>query len=72
MMHISKYDSKTNLDHWLEDYCLAMRTEASDNDFAIQYLPLLLSSSIRVWLEQLKPGSIRCWTNHRSVFVNHF
>ena len=28
LMHISKYDDKTNLDHWLEDYCLAMKAGA--------------------------------------------
>jgi hypothetical protein len=26
-MHISMYDGKTNPDHWLEDYLLAMRAE---------------------------------------------
>ena len=59
-MHISNYDSDTNLDHWLEDYHLAMKAGGSDNDFTIQYLLLLLLNSTRAWLEQLKPGSIRC------------
>jgi hypothetical protein len=58
-MHISKYDDETNPDHWLEDYCLAMKAGGSDDNFAIQYLPLLPSSSTRAWLEQLEPGSIR-------------
>jgi len=58
--HISKYDGETNLNYWLEDYCLTMRAEGSNDDFAVQYLPLLLSSSTRAWLEQLEPGSIRC------------
>ena len=35
-MHISKYDSKTNPDHWLEDYHLTMEAKASDDDFAIE------------------------------------
>jgi hypothetical protein len=34
-MHISKYDGETNLDHWLEDYRLAMKARGSDDDFAI-------------------------------------
>jgi hypothetical protein len=29
-MHISKYDSKTNPDHWLEDYLLAMKAGGLD------------------------------------------
>jgi hypothetical protein len=41
-MHISKYDGETNLDHLLEDYSLAMKVGGSDDDFAIQYLPLPL------------------------------
>jgi hypothetical protein len=45
-MHISKYDGETNLDHLL-DYHLAMKVRRSNDDFTIQYLPLLLSSSIR-------------------------
>ena len=34
-MHISKYDGKTNPDHWLEDYRLAMKAEGLDDDFTI-------------------------------------
>jgi len=50
-MHISNYDSDTNLDHWLEDYHLAMKAGGSDNDFTIQYLLLLLLNSTRAWLK---------------------
>jgi hypothetical protein len=42
-MHIAKYDGETNLDHWLEDYRLAMRARGSNDDFIMQYLPHLLS-----------------------------
>jgi hypothetical protein len=49
--HISKCDGETNLDHRLEDYRLAMKARGSDGNFTIQYLPLLLSSSTRAWLE---------------------
>jgi hypothetical protein len=47
LTYISKYNDETNLDHWLEDYHLAMTAEGSDDNFATQYLPLLLSSSTR-------------------------
>jgi hypothetical protein len=70
--HISKYNGETNIDRWLEDYCLAMRAGGSDDDFTDQYLPLLLSSLTRAWLEQLEPGSIRCWGDLRSIFIGHF
>ena len=49
-----------------------MKAEGLDNDFAIQYLPLLLSSSTRAWQELFKSGSIRCWGNLRSIFIGHF
>jgi hypothetical protein len=52
-MHISMYDGETNLDHRLDADGLAMRAGGSDDDFTVQYLPLLLSSSTRAWLEQL-------------------
>ena len=71
-MHISKYSGETNLDHWLEDYHLTKKARGSDDDFAIQYLPLLQFSSTRAWLEQLEPGSIRYKGDLRSAFVGHF
>jgi hypothetical protein len=36
-----------------------MKAGRLDDDFAIQYLPLLLSSSLRAWLKQLNPSNIR-------------
>jgi hypothetical protein len=71
-MHISKYGGETNLDHWLEDYCLTMRAEGSDDDFVVQYLPLLQLSSTRAWLEQLEPGSIHYWGDLCSFFIGRF
>jgi hypothetical protein len=49
-----------------------MKAQGSDDDFTIQYLPLLLSSSTRAWLEQLEPGSICYWGDLRAVFISHF
>jgi hypothetical protein len=59
-MHISTYDSETNPDHWLEEYCLTMRGGGSDDDVTMQYLPLLQLSSTRASREQLEPDSICC------------
>ena len=44
LTHISKYDGETNPDHYLEDYRLALKAEGLDDNFVIQYFPLLLSS----------------------------
>ena len=49
-----------------------MKAEGSDDDFTVQYLPLLLSSSTKAWLKQVEPGSIRCWGDLCSVFIGHF
>jgi hypothetical protein len=49
-----------------------MKAERSGDDFIVQYLPLLLLSSTRAWLEKLEPDSISCWGNLRSVFISHF
>jgi hypothetical protein len=49
-----------------------MRAGGSDDVFAMQYLPLLLSSSKRGWLEQLEPRSIYYWGNLPSTFIGHF
>jgi hypothetical protein len=49
-----------------------MKAGGSDDDIAVQYLPLLLSSSTRAWLEQLEPGSILYWGDFRAVFIGHF
>jgi hypothetical protein len=49
-----------------------MKAGGSDDDFAIQYLPLLLSGSTRAWLEQLEPGSICYRGDLRSIFIGHF
>jgi hypothetical protein len=49
-----------------------MRARGADDHFAIQYLPLLLSSSTRAWLEQLKLDSIHCWSDLHFVYVGHF
>jgi hypothetical protein len=35
LTQISKYDGETNTNHWLEDYCLAMKAKGSDDDFTI-------------------------------------
>jgi hypothetical protein len=48
-----------------------MKAGGLDDDFADQYLPLLLSSSTRAWLEQLEPGSIGCLGDLRAVFIGH-
>jgi hypothetical protein len=66
------YDEETNPNNWLEDYRLAMKVRGSDDDFIIPYLPLLLSSSTRTWLEQLEPINICCQGDLCSVFIGHF
>jgi hypothetical protein len=41
LSNVIKYDSKTNPNVWLEDYCLACWAEGADDDlFIIQFIPI--------------------------------
>jgi hypothetical protein len=46
--------------------------EAEDELFIIQYLPLHLAKSARVWIEHLLVGYINSWSDLRRVFVGNF
>ena len=49
-----KYSGKTNPKLWLADYRLACQLGGADDDLLIiRNLPLLLSDSVRAWLEHL-------------------
>jgi hypothetical protein len=48
------YDGKTNPSVWLEDYRLVCRAVGAGTDFfIIQFLPIFLADSTRVWLDHL-------------------
>jgi hypothetical protein len=69
--HISKYDGETNLDHWLEDYHLAVKARGSDDDFVVQYLSLLLSQS-ELGSSSLSPAASAARAISHAVFISHF
>jgi hypothetical protein len=59
--NIIKYDSQTNPSVWLEDYYLTCRAGGADSDlFIIQFLPIYLADTSRVWLDYLPKNSIDC------------
>jgi hypothetical protein len=52
--NVIMYDGKTNPSVWLEDYRLVCRAVGASTDFfIIQFLPIFLADSTRVWLDHL-------------------
>jgi hypothetical protein len=68
-----KYDDKTNPSVWLEDYRLACRAGgANDNLINIQFLPIYLADSVRVWLDHLPKNAIDSWDDLQEIFIDNF
>jgi hypothetical protein len=60
--NIVKYNGKTNLGVWLEDYHLTCRVGgANDEPFVILLLPIYLPDSTRAWLDHLPRNIIDSW-----------
>jgi hypothetical protein len=61
-----KYDSKTNLTVWLEDYCLTCKLSGANNIlFIIQLLPIYLADSARAWPDHLPRNTLDSWEDVR-------
>jgi hypothetical protein len=72
-LNIVKYFRDTNPAIWLEDFRLACRAGGADDDlFIIQYLPLYVTESARVWLEHSPADKIHLWANFKRIFVGNF
>jgi hypothetical protein len=73
LSNITKYNSKTNPGVWLEDYRVASHAGGADDDlFIIQYLPIYLEDSTKVWLGHQERNSIDSWEDLRRIFIGTF
>jgi len=73
VLNIEKYDGETNPKIWLVNYQLAMKAaSAPDTFFMIQYLLIYVTHSARNWLNNLREGTIKRWTDLEKAFYNHF
>jgi hypothetical protein len=69
---IGKYDGSTNLAEWLEVYQLVIEAAGGDSYVMVNYLPVCLSSSAKMWLLRLPTGSIRSWSHLCRMFNSNF
>jgi hypothetical protein len=71
--NVIKYDHKTNLNIWLEDYHLLCKADRVDDDlFVIQFLPIYLADTTKDWLDHLPRNSINCWEDPKEIFSRNF
>jgi hypothetical protein len=71
--NIIKYNIKTNLSVWLEDYRLTCMVGGEDDDlFIIQFLPIYLVYSTKAWLDHLSRNVINSWEDLWEIFTGNF
>jgi hypothetical protein len=71
--NVVKYDDKTNPIVWLHDYHLVCRAGGVDRDvFIMQFLPMYLADTGRVWLDHLPRNTIDSWEDLKEIFTDNF
>jgi hypothetical protein len=66
---IEKYDGSTNPAESLEVYMLTIKATGGDLHMMANYLPILVSSSARMWLMGLPTGPVLSWSNLCQQFI---
>ena len=66
------YNGTTKPEDWINDYLIAVFVAGVDRNWVARYVPQMLEGTIRIWLNNLEPGSIRCWTDFEEAFNNNF
>ena len=51
---------------------MAVFVAGGDRNWAARYVPQMLEGTARIWLNNLEPGSIRCWTDFEEAFKSNF
>ena len=71
---IAKYNSETKPELWLVDFRLACQLGGArgDDRAIIRLLPLFLSNTTRLWLEELPANQIHDWADLVRVFEGNF
>jgi hypothetical protein len=71
--NVIKYDGKTNLGIWLDDYRLACLAGGVDDDlFVIRFLPIYIANTTRAWLDHLPRNSIDSSEDLKETFIGNF
>jgi len=71
---IAKYNGETKPELWLADFRLAFQLGGArgDDRAIIRQLPLFLSDTARIWLEELPANQIYDWIDLVRVFEGNF
>lgn len=67
-----KYNGATKPEDWLTDYITAVGIAGGHKRVAVRYVPLMLLSSARRWLNSLPANNINTWLDFEEAFVRNF
>ncbi|KAI4980027.1 hypothetical protein ZWY2020_016780 [Hordeum vulgare] len=67
-----KYSGTTKLEDWLIDYTTTVDIARGNKRIAVRYVPLVLTGSVRIWLNSLPAGSVNSWVDFEEAFVYNF
>src|ERR1041385_1057486 len=67
-----KYNGLEEPEAWLDDYLTVVKFRKVTNVTAMQYVQLMLESSTRHWLMNLRRGSISSWSQFQGAFIENF
>ena len=62
----------TKPEDWISDYLTAVCVAGGNRNWAARYVPQMLEGTARIWRNNLKPGSIRCWADFEDAFNANF
>jgi hypothetical protein len=57
---------------WLQDYFNAVQFAGGLPNVAVRYLPLMLSGTVRQWINDLAENSIQTWFDMQTAFTKNF
>ena len=66
------YDGSTKPEDWLTDYVTAVNIAGGNRRWAVRYIPQMLEGPARIWLNNLRAGSVDCWLDFEEAFVSNF
>jgi hypothetical protein len=70
--HIDKYDGSNNSEEFIQVYHTVIEATGGDDQVNANYMPAVLSSTVRSWLINLPEGSIYTWDRLCAMFIENF
>ena len=66
------YNGSTKPEDWLNDYVSIVHIAGGNRRWAMRYIPRMLEGPARIWLNNLKAGSILGWPDFEEAFNTNF